>query len=211
MHHINTSTQLILFLLFALAINAWGLNAMMVLMLVFLLLLTYFKNNHFYRLMKRLKWFYLIMFLIFVFNTSGQHIHHWPFSFKPTYEGLELGLVQMVRIGLVLAALSIILTQNTKQQLISGLYFLMKPLSYLGLDTQRFSARLWLTLHYVELKDVADKDIPMTEGLAKSLSLAFVEDEEDDVVIELANPIFTWLDYIAILLMLLIVLITFLS
>lgn len=161
--------------------------------------------------MKRLKWFYLVMFLIFVFNTPGQHVASWPFAFKPTYEGLNMGLMQVLRIALVLAVLSILLNQNTKQQFISGLYFLMKPLSCLGLDVQRFSARLWLTLHYVELKQANGEEAPLIKGLAARLEQAFVEDDQDDIVIEFVKPVFTWLDYCAISLMLFMLCIAFLG
>lgn len=211
MASISTSTQLILFFIFTLSLNMWSLNTLLLLMLVLGLLLVYLKNNHFYRLMKRLKWFYLIMFLIFVFNTPGQHVANWPFAFKPTYEGLEMGLVQVLRIALVLAVLSIILKQNTKQQFISGIYFLMKPLSCIGLDIQRFSARLWLTLHYVELKQENGEASPLIKGLAARLEQAFVEENEDEVVIEFIRPVFTWLDYGAISLMLCLLCIAFLG
>lgn len=184
---------------------------MLLLMLVLGLLLIYLKNNHFYRLMKRLKWFYLVMFLIFVFNTPGQHVANWPFAFMATYEGLEMGLMQVLRIALVLAVLSIILKQNTKQQFISGLYFLMKPLSCLGLDVQRFSARLWLTLHYVELKQASGNEVSVIKGLAGRLEQAFVEGDEDDVVIEFVRPMFTWLDCCAISLMFCFLFIAFLG
>ena len=206
---INTSTQLILLFLFALSLNLWSLNTMLALMFALVLLLVHLKNSHFYRLMKRLKWFYLVMFLIFIFNTPGQHVANWPFSFKPTYEGLEMGLMQILRIALILAVLSIILTRNSKEKLISGLYFLMKPLSYIGLDVQRFSARLWLTLYYVELRQENNTDMPMPKDLAESLDQIFSESEsgDDDVVIALEKPIFNWLDYCAISCMLFILLI----
>jgi energy-coupling factor transporter transmembrane protein EcfT len=208
---ISTSTQLILLFIFALALNLWKLGTMLLIMFALVLLLVYLKNGYFYQLMKRLKWFYLVMFVIFAFNTPGEHIIHWPFSFSPTYEGLEMGLIQVLRISLVLAVLSIILTQNTKQQLISGLYFLMKPLSYIGLDTKRFSARLWLTLYYVELRQTNSNSIAMPNNLADSLSQLFRGDEGDDFVITLEKPTLTWVDYSAVLGMLFVLVIALLG
>ena len=185
---------------------------MLLSMSVLIWLHVYQKNMHFYRLMKRLKWFYLVMFLIFVFNTPGQHIPNWPFDIKPTYEGLKMGGMQVLRIALILAVLSIVLTKNTKQQLISGLYFLLKPLSCVGLDVKRFSARLWLTLYYVELRQTNNSEMPKPKDLADSLAMIFTEDEKDaDVLIALDKPTFTWMDYCAILLSLVIVIFTFLK
>ncbi|MEE9332274.1 MAG: CbiQ family ECF transporter T component [Methylophilaceae bacterium] len=208
---INTKTQFILFFIFALTLNMWGLNAMLV--LVFLLLLLNFKNSHFYRLMKRLKWFYLVMFLIFLFNTPGEHIANWPFVFKPTYEGLERGLIQVLRIVLMLAIVSVMLLKNSKQQLISGLYFLMEPLSYIGLDVKRFAARLWLTLHYVEAQQQVEttKLNSLTKGLAEHLNNAFASNEDSDINVTLEHVEQSWLDYTVICIALIILIIVFIK
>ncbi|MEO1957649.1 MAG: CbiQ family ECF transporter T component [Methylophilaceae bacterium] len=195
----NTKTQLIAFFLFALIVNVLHLNVLLFWMLALLALLVYLNNSHFLRLMRRLKWFYLVMLLIFIFNTPGEHVAHWPFSVKPTYEGLRMGVEQVLRIAVILAALSIVLTQNTKQQLISGLYFSMRPLSYLGLDVKRFAARLWLTLHYVELQQGDKENRPhLTSNLGDYLSDILVSEARDNVAITLDNPKQTWVDYVVI-------------
>ncbi len=195
----NTKTQLIAFFLFALIVNVLHLNVLLFWMLALLALLVYLNNSHFLRLMRRLKWFYLVMLLIFIFNTPGEHVAHWPFSVKPTYEGLRMGVEQVLRIAVILAALSIVLTQNTKQQLISGLYFSMRPLSYLGLDVKRFAARLWLTLHYVELQQGDKENRPhLTSNLGDYLSNILVSEARDNVAITLDNPKQTWVDYVVI-------------
>jgi energy-coupling factor transport system permease protein len=154
--------------------------------------------------MKRLKWFYIVMFIIFVFNTPGQHIPHWPSWAQPTYEGVESGLRQLIRIGAILAVLSLVLINNNKQQLISGLYFLIKPLAYFGFDVERFSARLWLTLHYVELGDADSGKQPIPKHISDSLSAIFADDIHDNVPVELNKPEFTPKDWIAIFSMLLV-------
>lgn len=208
---ISTSIQFILLFMFALALNLWSLNTLLLLMLVLVILLRYQHNNHYYRLMRRLKWFYLVMFIIFVFNTPGEHLIHWSLNMNPTYEGLSMGLIQVLRVALVLGIVSIILTQNTKQQLISGLYLLLKPLSLIGLDIERFSARLWLTLYYVELHQVNAEVAPIPSNLTESLDRIFTEDENDDILIELENQEITWMGAGAILGVMFVLLIAFLK
>ena len=203
---INPTTQLLLLLMFALTLNVWTLNTLLLVFFILLSLHVYFKNKHYFVLMKRLKWFYMVLFVVFVFNTPGQHIPNWPAWAQPTYEGLVTGLKQFVRIATILAVLSLVLINNNKQQLISGLYFLMKPLAYFGLDVKRFSARLWLTLHYVELRE-EDNDktvIAMPKHISDSLSAIFSEDTHDNVVVELNKPEFTLVDMMAIFSMLLV-------
>ncbi|MFW5432087.1 MAG: CbiQ family ECF transporter T component [Methylophilaceae bacterium] len=202
MFKINTMTQLVALIVFALILNMCSLNTLLLMLVTFLFLLTYQKNNHFYRLMKRLKWFYLVMFIIFVFNTPGEHMVSWSYSVKPTYEGLQVGLKQLLRITLMLAVLSLILAHNTTQQLISGIYFMMKPLASIGIDVKRFAARLWLTLHYVEMQQANIKRQPsITNGLAERLNEAFVGNVEDYVEVTLEKTKQTWLDYVIILIM----------
>lgn len=188
-------TQFLMLVIFALSVNLFNLISMVIFIGVFLLLFIYQKNSHFLRLMKRLKWFYLVMFLIFTFNTPGEHIVSGSYGINPTFEGLQLGLQQVLRITLMLAALSLMLTRNTIQQLISGLYFLLSPLSTIGIDVKRFAARLWLTLHYVEAQQALAQDKQLIKGLGERLSDAFNGDEMKQVEVTLERTTLTWLDY----------------
>lgn len=201
MFKLNTKTQLITFLLFALLVNGWHITLLLMLIPILLARLVKLNNRHYFRLSYRLKWFYLVMFAIFAFNTPGEHIAVWPFSLKPSYEGVLMGLEQVLRIATMLAMLSLILMQNTKQELISGIYFLLQPLSSLGLDIKRFAARLWLTLHYVDLQQSSGKKLFMTQGLSHYLD-AEIDTEDEDVVIRLENPQQTQIDYIVLSVML---------
>jgi energy-coupling factor transport system permease protein len=137
------------------------------------------------------------MIVIFAFNTPGEHLVQWPFSLSPTYEGIRAGFTQTLRIVVMLAALSLILASNTRQQLISGFYFLFSPLKYLGLEVERFVARLWLTLHYVELQ--RDKNISKDLiGRLKDMTNLKSNQENDDVEVTFKVPQFNLLDYVTI-------------
>jgi energy-coupling factor transporter transmembrane protein EcfT len=194
-------TQFIMLVIFALALNLLGFKSMLLLIVGFLLIITHQKNNHFLKLMKRFKWFYLIMFIIFLFNTPGEHIVNLSYGFKPTFEGLQLGVEQLLRITLMLAALSLILTKNTVQQLISGVYFLLCPLAMVGFDVKRFAARLWLTLHYVEIQQAESEkqDKSLIKGLGERLNHAFMDDEIENIDVTLEYVSLTWVDYITII------------
>ncbi len=198
MFALSTKTQLITFILFALLVNRWNLTVLLVLMSLLLAMLIYLSNRHYFQLSYRLKWFYLVMFAIFALNTPGEHIASWPFNVKPTYEGVLMGLEQVLRIATILGLLSLVLTHNTKQQLISGIYFLTQPLSSLGIDVKRFSARLWLTLYYVELQQSDLKNISLKGGINQYLEYATMDTEDKDVEIVLENPRLTVTDYIVL-------------
>lgn len=149
------------------------------------------------------------MFLIFLFNTPGEHIVSWSYRIKPTYEGLEAGITQLSRIVLMLAALSMVLKHNTMQQMISGLYGLLKPLAVLGVNVERFAARLCLTMHYLEQEKPNNaKPTSMTKGLAARLEDAFIHDENEQFDITLTYTRMTWLDYLVMIALLAVVGIT---
>jgi energy-coupling factor transport system permease protein len=201
---INILTQLILFFVFSLTISVWQLKPLLILVLVLLLVMAWGSNDHFYRLMKRLKWFYFVMLLIYAFNTPGEHIANWPFkAFHPTYEGLHGGLVQVLRITAMLEAISLLMASNTKQALISGFYFLALPLKWIGLDAERFAARLWLTLHYVELRQLNKEAVNIHGTLPQYLLEIFQDPVDEDVEISFEKPILVLMDCILLVLMLL--------
>lgn len=104
----------------------------------------------FARTLRRSRWLLLAMLLIYAFSTPGEYLAYWPFEFAPTHEGLMQGALQAGRLTVMLAALAILLGATKRDALVAGIFQLIAPLRWVGLNTERFSARLWLTLHYVE-------------------------------------------------------------
>lgn len=197
---INVITQLLVFFMLAILVNQTHLPVLIYIATMLGLALSRMKNNQFFNSIKRLKWFFLVLIIIFAFNTPGEHMLTSSTSISPTYEGLLAGCTQALRIMVMLAALSLIMACNTRPQLISGFYFICLPLKYLGLDVERFAARLWLTLHYVEAQQT-DNKLGFLENL-KNMSLARNnETMYDDVEISFALPKFTILDYVSIALL----------
>lgn len=104
----------------------------------------------FLRVIKRMHLFFISIFIIYAFGTPGEYIQQFPLNYSPTYEGFQLGLLQIAKLLIALAMLSILFATSTKENLMSGLYLLLSPLKLLGLNIERFTARLILTLDYVE-------------------------------------------------------------
>ena len=198
----NTFTQLLAFFFIAIIVNILILKHIYIVLLMLLVIIVLNNFHHFLRSVRRFKWFFLVMIIIFAFNTPGEHIKGWPFEVSPTYEGLIAGLTQLLRILVILAGLSLLLTLNTRQQLISGLYFLFLPLKYLGLQVERFAARLWLTLHYVERQNEqhAIKDV-----MVALKNITTVDDTHENISITVETPIFKLVDYSILLLMIVLI------
>ncbi|MES2547276.1 MAG: hypothetical protein V4575_06180 [Pseudomonadota bacterium] len=198
---INTITQLSCFLVFSIAMNQLSLLHVLVMTSLLVVALIAIKAGQFLRMLKRMKWFFLVMLLIFTFNTPGQHIQGWDYFLSPTYEGLASGLLQVFRMLALLAALSLIMAINTKQQLISGFCFMLLPLQFLGFEIQRFAARLWLTLEYVEAAQYSDQQkFKQHQGLLNQLkAFGHVHDTQPaDSSITFTMPVFKVLDMVVI-------------
>ncbi len=195
---INIITQLLVFFILAVSINYMTLNALFGLFIVISVALSFTKNNKFLRATLRFKWFFLVMLLIFAFNTPGEHVQHWPFNISPSYEGIRAGFTQIFRIMLMLAALSLILACNTRQNMISGLYFIFSPLKFFGqyfeLKIERFAVRLWLTLHYVELQSETKHSQDFMSQLKNMVALR-ADQTSEDVSVTLTVSKLNFADY----------------
>jgi energy-coupling factor transport system permease protein len=107
-------------------------------------------SKNFLHVVKRMRWLFISMFIIYAYGTPGEYIQYFPINFAPSIEGCQLGLLQIGKLLIALAGLSILFAGSSKEHLIAGLNLLLAPLRYMGLDIERFSARLLLTFDYVE-------------------------------------------------------------
>jgi energy-coupling factor transporter transmembrane protein EcfT len=197
MFRINTITQLLVYFILTISINLLNIKQLIALYAVLLIILIINKINGFMRATLRLKWFFLVMLVIFMFNTPGEHVVLWPSLTSPTYEGITAGLTQMLRVMIVLAGLSLLLAYNSRQQLISGFYFIFSPLKHLGLKVERFAVRLWLTLHYVELQGEALNKESFINQL-KNMADIKADSASESVSITFVVPSFNFVDDVVI-------------
>ena len=200
MFRINIITQLLSFFMLAVIVNQLDLKTLFIILCIFIVIIIFTKTRQFLRAIKRFKWFFLVMVVIFAFNTPGEHLVDWPFAISPTYEGMIAGFTQTLRIIVILASLSLILAVNDRQQLISGFYFIFSPLKYMGLEVERFAARLWLTLHYVELQRVNSASHVFFSRL-KDMTNLKSDQTNDDISIVFKVPQFNLMDLLVMTLL----------
>ena len=67
-----------------------------------------------------------------------------------SYVHNQQDFLQVAKLLIALAALNILFATSTIENLMAGLYMLLSPLQLLGFNVERFTARLMLTLDYVE-------------------------------------------------------------
>lgn len=192
----HPSIKIICLVVLALAIHSLSRNALWLMAGISSLFLFYYRVYVFLRILKRVRWLLISMLLIFAFNTPGEYLPQWPFEIAPTYEGLEAGVLQAARLCLMLAGISLLLATTNREDLMAGFFLLLYPLCYLKLSPERFAARLWLTLHYVD--HAAEKS---QAGFFERLtSLKEYDDESHNgpEQIEMLLPKLTWRDVLAV-------------
>lgn len=143
--------KILYFVLILILMSFLSVQWLSVLLVLTCLLAASLHLHSFLRVMIRMRWLFLSIMIVYAFGTPGELVPNIAIGFSPTFEGIELGLLQLAKLIIALAALNILFVTSTKQQLIVGLYILFSPLKYLGLDIRKFTVRLFLTLEYVEL------------------------------------------------------------
>jgi len=118
-------------------------------LLFFILVFSFFIKFSIPKLIIRLKFFLIITFLLYVFNTPGEYVFLWPYL-SPSYEGLLLGSTQIIRLINSVAIITMMISLMTYQTLIETFYLIFKPLKRFGIDAKRFAVRLYLTMEYVK-------------------------------------------------------------
>ena len=131
-----------------LLINKYNFNFNLYL-LFFILVISFFLKFSIPKLILRLKFFLIITFLLYIFNTPGEYIALWPY-FSPSYEGLLLGTTQIMRLMNSVALITMLISFMSYQTLIETFYLMVKPLRPLGIDAKIFAVRLYLTMEYVK-------------------------------------------------------------
>ena len=156
---------------------------------------------HFSQLIKRMRWLFLSLLLVYAYATPGEYLAFLPLNVAPSYEGLHLGLVQIAKLLIAVASLSALFASASKSQLMAGLWTLLSPLRLVGLNVERFTVRMLLTLHYVEQMAVQPK---LKLDFSQLDKLALAPDEPGATLpLILAQPAFTWFDKAMLSLMLL--------
>ena len=118
-------------------------------LLFFIVAFSFFIKFSIPKLIFRLKFFLIITFLLYVFNTPGEYVVLWPYL-SPSFEGLSLGSTQIMRLINSVAIISMMISLMSYQTLIETFYLIFKPFKRLGIDAKRFAVRLYLTMEYVK-------------------------------------------------------------
>jgi energy-coupling factor transporter transmembrane protein EcfT len=192
--------RIICLIAFAFMVQMFHWPALAAVSALLLMLMPWCGGPTFRILLRRSRWLLLSMLLIYAYATPGQYLSGLPDNFAPTYEGLQAGLMQMGKLAAMLAALSLLLALSSREDIMVGVCLLLQPLRQMGIAPERFAARLWLTLHYVE---------NMPDGVLRNLRrhgwcLQTALQDSSGVkpeFVQLRFPRFQWVDLLVLMLL----------
>ncbi len=142
--------KVIFLLIFLLLINVINQPFVWFLCVITCVLVMLFGNGKFLLTVQRMRWLWVSILIIYAFTTPGEYIPAFPTQFSPTIEGVQLGMLQILKLLIAIACLNLLFSTCSKEDLLAAFIRLVRPFQWLGLNVERFAARLFLTLDYVE-------------------------------------------------------------
>ncbi len=193
----HPTTKILALIFLGIMLNKLGSGALIATLCLMVLLATYWRANIWIKMLLRMRWLFLSMFLVYGLATPGEYVPWMPIDFGFTYEGLSAGILQIMRLMLMLGGIALLLATTSQNKLIAGFYVLLKPLNLLKLKPERFAARLCLTLQYLEDGEMEKRKSggESIRSLLQSLHLSDVEKYETQII-TLELPNFTIVDFV---------------
>ncbi len=103
-----------------------------------------------WRLIWRTRWLLLVLFFGYAYSLPGEPALAWLGSVSPSLPGLARGGQQALRLLILLLWLDVLVLRLSTADLMAGVYTLLRPFAWLGVNIERAALRLGLTLRAIE-------------------------------------------------------------
>jgi energy-coupling factor transporter transmembrane protein EcfT len=150
MNGLHPASLILIWLAFAFCVPWLRPAELSAIVLLFSLLLLLRHSVQYLKLLRRSRWLLISLVLVYAFVTPGTAAVAVLGFYSPSREGLLSGGIQALRLISLLATLALLLATTSRERILAGLYFLLRPFNWIGVDIERVAARIWLTLYYAE-------------------------------------------------------------
>ena len=129
------------------AVLPWTTGAVVLCALVF-------ARRDWLRVVRRLRYIFLALFILFAWQTPGVMIAPPLGVLSPTWDGMRATLEPATRLLAVVSVVSLMLRGLSTEDWVNSLYILVQPLKVCGLSAERFAVRLRLVLEYIGQREL---------------------------------------------------------
>lgn len=136
-----------------------------------------FAGTAFLRTLKRLRYIFFALFILFLWETPGTLIVPVLGNLSPSLEGLQLFFLQGMRLAGVVAVVALMLSHLSSADWVASLLVIFAPLRLIGFATERFAIRLHLVLEYVQRRELDWRQVLHEPVEALGGELQFGENE----------------------------------
>ncbi|MDP5239798.1 hypothetical protein Q9Q94_09660 [Uliginosibacterium sp. 31-16] len=106
------------------------------------------------RIVRRLRYIFLVLLILFAWQTPGTLMLPLIGVFSPTWDGLSAVREPALRLLAVVSVVALMLKYLSTDDWVSSLYVLVSPLRVAGVRPERFAVRLRLVLDYAGQRDL---------------------------------------------------------
>jgi len=135
----------------SLAFLPWGTGLIVLCALVF-------ARREWVRVVRRLRYIFLALLILFAWQTPGVMIVPPLGAFSPTWDGVRATVEPAARLLSVVSVVALMLHGLSTEDWVNSLYVLVQPLRVFGLSAERFAVRLRLVLDYTSQRDLHWRD-----------------------------------------------------
>ncbi len=103
-------------------------------------------------MLRRMRWLFLSLVIIYFWFTPGEPLFSLPpalSAWLPTLEGMEEGTIRILSLITLVLAVNLLLQTTSREQLLSAIHWLARPLRLLGVSHDRLAVRMALVLETV--------------------------------------------------------------
>lgn len=103
-------------------------------------------------MLRRIRWLLVSVAVLFLWMTPGVFLPGIGGRLGITQEGAAMAVEHVARLLAIIALLALLLSRLSHGRIVAGLYTLLAPLGWLGIQRRAMAVRLMLTLEYVAEK-----------------------------------------------------------
>jgi energy-coupling factor transporter transmembrane protein EcfT len=147
----NSASRLLSLGLLTLLVNKQGWLGLLVFLipLVYLFIQYPEPGRQVVLLARRLRWFFLSIIILYFWFYPGTDLFPFMGRFSPAIEGVNEAGLRITSLLIVISYSVFLLKLTPRGEIISAIQFILSPLTYLGIDSNRFALRLGLVLSIV--------------------------------------------------------------